>query len=106
LIQQIYFLEDYKIIQKASAGIEKKDEHTYYTGSLIKSYIQSHLTPRWNPLINRNQIQDLVILEPFKNKAYTMLKNSISTTRTLKETLSRRVYTTTFTQERIRREST
>ena len=43
-------------MQKTSAGIEKKDGHTVYTGSLIKSYIQSHLTPRWNPLNNSKQI--------------------------------------------------
>jgi len=40
-----------------------------------------------------------VVLEPFKNKEYTMLKNPISAAKTLQETLSRSVYTTTFTQE-------
>ena len=30
---------------------DEKTRHTsFYTGSLIQSYVQSHLTPRWNPL--------------------------------------------------------
>ena len=29
---------------------EKKRHTSFYTGSLIQSYVQSHLTPRWNPL--------------------------------------------------------
>jgi len=56
LIQQIYFLADYQIMQKTSVGIDKKDGHIVYTGSLIKSYIHFHFTPRWNTLNSSKQI--------------------------------------------------
>jgi len=52
LFQIISFVE-------LSAGIEKKKVHTVYTGSLIKSYIQSHLTPMWIPLIEAKTITKL-----------------------------------------------
>jgi len=55
-------------MQKTSAEIEKKDEHTVYIGSLIKGYIQFHLTPRLNPLTIQNQLQDLVVVEPLKKR--------------------------------------
>jgi len=48
---------------------EEKGTHIYI-GSLIKSYIQSHLTPRWIPLNQTKTLTKLVVLEPFKNKTY------------------------------------
>jgi len=53
-----------------NARIEKNKAHTVYIGSLIKSYIQSHLTPMWIPLNQQTtHLQNLVVLEPF-NKPY------------------------------------
>jgi len=48
--QQVYFTTDFHILF-LKAMIKEEECHTQiYTGSLNKSYIQSHLTPRWIPL--------------------------------------------------------
>jgi len=68
---------------------KKNNASTLYTGSLIMSYIQFHLTPRWNPLkpvaINYNTQQFLNPTRTIQPK----LKNSISVHLALQETLSK-----------------
>ena len=80
-----------------SAGMRRKGTQFFYTGSLIQSYIQFHLTPRWNPL--RNSIKHLQPNQ-FLNTTRTtqlMLKNPISAHLALQETLSRSTNSYTFT---------
>jgi len=66
-----------------SAGFEKNEAHTIYIGSLVKRYIQSHLTPRWIPLKQQTtHLQKLVVLEAFKNKTHNAEKPYFSRTNT------------------------
>jgi len=47
---------------------EKNNASSLYTGSLIMSYIQFHLTPRWNSLkTSCNQLQHTTVRELYKN---------------------------------------
>ena len=48
--EQILFLTELSKKPETSAGMRRKGQASFYIGSFIKSYIQFHLTPRWNPL--------------------------------------------------------
>jgi len=59
---------------------EKNNASTLYTGSLIMSYIQFHLTPRWSSLnTSCNQLQHTTVLEPYKNHTTKAEKHYFST---------------------------
>ena len=45
-----FVLDRIKQKPETSVGMRRKVQASIYTGSLIQSYIQFHLTPRWNPL--------------------------------------------------------
>jgi len=65
---------------KISAGMRRRLYTSFYTGSLIKSYIQFHLTPRWNPLKNSfKHLQNTAVLEPYKNYLHNAEKPYFST---------------------------
>ena len=72
--------------------------NTVYTGSLIKSCIQSHLTPRWNPLNSSNQItkpcDSWIVQEQGTHNAEKLYFNSKNTPRNpIKKCLTNYLYT-------------
>jgi len=65
---------------KLSAGMRRRLYTSFYTGPLIKSYIQFHLTPRWNPLKTiSNTYKSQQFLNPTRT-TFTMLKKSYFST--------------------------
>ena len=59
---------------------EKKRHTSFYTSSLIQSYVQSHLTPRWNSLKKQYQLlTDTTVLEHYKNNTINAEKTYFST---------------------------
>jgi len=100
LSQVISFLDLFVVIKKG-----EKAHTQFYTGSPNKSYIQSHLTPRWISLSQINLYKASWFLNPPRTKNI-MLKKPISAAPTLQETLSRSAITNTLTKESYRNENT
>ena len=62
-----------------SAGMRRKRHTSFYTGSLIQNYVQSHLTPRWNPLKQYQLLTNSPVLEHYKNNTINAEKPYFST---------------------------
>ena len=62
-----------------NAGMRRKGQTSFYTGSLIQSYIQFHLTPKWNPLKQYQSLTTTTVLEHYKNNTTNAEKPYFST---------------------------
>ena len=79
---------------------EKNNASTLYTRSLIMSYIQFHLTLRWNPLkTNWKQLQHTTVLEPYKNHTTKVEKLYFSTPCTPRNPIKEWLTLTPFTRK-------
>ena len=82
---------------------ECRDEKIYwstvYTGSLIKSYIQFHLTPRWNTLKPIPNSYNTAVLETYKNNTNKTEKPYFSTPSTPRNPIKEWLTLTPFTRK-------
>ena len=85
-------LDRIKQNQKRVQGWEEKRQAGFYTGSLIQSYIQFHLIPRWNPLeivlITYKHSSSWTLQEQYNQCWKTLFQHTLHSKKPIKEWLT------------------